>query len=78
MLNSWFSCRPSIISLFFLIGLGGNVQSFRSLTPVQAVPILDCAGIFEVADPEGLCFLEEADVGVIYLLCQCDVSIKIL
>jgi hypothetical protein len=54
------------------------VQSFRSLTPVQAVPILDCAGIFEVADPEGLCFLEEADVGVIYLLCQCDVSIKIL
>jgi hypothetical protein len=54
MLNSWFSCLPSIISLFILIGLVGNVQSFRSLTPVQAVPILDCAGIFEVADPEGV------------------------
>jgi hypothetical protein len=52
MLNSWFSCLPSIIFLFILIGLGGIVQSFRSPTPVQAVPILDCAGIFEVADPE--------------------------
>jgi hypothetical protein len=41
MLNSWFSCLPSIISLFILIGLIVNVQSFRSLIPVQTVPILD-------------------------------------
>ncbi|EFX81714.1 hypothetical protein DAPPUDRAFT_102273 [Daphnia pulex] len=27
-------------------------MSFRSLDPVPAVPILNCAGIFEVADPE--------------------------
>jgi hypothetical protein len=54
MLNSWFSCLPIRINRDIILGLGGNVQSFRSLTPVQAVPILDCAGIFEVADPEGV------------------------
>ncbi|EFX81761.1 hypothetical protein DAPPUDRAFT_242060 [Daphnia pulex] len=60
MINSKLTKEMSDVTLLYkqtLVyllrkSLGENLQSFRSLTPVKVVPILNCAGIFEVADPK--------------------------